>query len=157
LEDTRASVLEEKPTVSALKEEPIALGEEKSTKATPDKKSAAIKAPQRATPHTQSPSKGVRHVRSRARAPLEQKPSSPQYFFDPFGYQQANQTSTVSTTNQTPTVSTTNYFTDQQARVSTPKADQQVGQPQTFNATKKSPHHTSKKTTAPRKTVQKRT
>src|SRR5262249_8127461 len=35
-EDTRASVEEERPAVSALEEKPIALGEEKSTKATTD-------------------------------------------------------------------------------------------------------------------------
>src|SRR5215471_3277330 len=36
LEDTQAPVQEEKPTVSALEEKPIVLGEEKSTKATND-------------------------------------------------------------------------------------------------------------------------
>jgi hypothetical protein len=148
-DDSRASVKEEKPAVSALEEKTIALGEEKSTKATQDKKSTATKTPQRVKPRAQSSPKRVQHVRSRARAPSKQNPPSQQYFFDPFGYQQASQTSTVSSTD---------YFTDQPARqVSTPKANQQVGQTGTSNASNKNPSHTSKKTTAPRKTVQKRT
>jgi hypothetical protein len=118
-DDSRASVRKEKPAVSALEEKPIALGEEKSTKAMPGKKSTATKPPKRATPRTQSLSKGVQHVRSRARAPSKQKPSPPQYFFEPFGHQQTSQTSTVNTANQqTRQISTpnaNNYFGNQRA------------------------------------------
>jgi len=116
-QDTRASVQEEKPTVTPLKEKPVASGSEKSTKATPHKRSAAIKTPQRVKPRAQSPPKGNR--RSRAQAPSKQNPSSPQYSFDPFGYQQSSQTSMVHTTNQqtrqisTPTAN--NYFGNQRA------------------------------------------
>ena len=148
-DDTRASVKEEKPAVSVLEEKPIAPGQEKSTKATTDKKSTATKTPQRATPRAQSSPKGVQHVRSRARAASKQNPPPAQYYFDPFGYQQASQTSTVSTTN---------YFTDHQARTgSAPKANQQVGQPETANASNKNRPHTSKRIAAPRKSVPKRT
>jgi hypothetical protein len=115
-QDTRASVQEEKATVTPLKEKPVASGsEKKSTKATPDKRSAAIKTPQRVKPRAQSPPKG--NLRSRAQAPSKQNPSSPQYSFDPFGYQQSSQTSMVHTTNQqtrqisTPTAN--NYFGNQ--------------------------------------------
>ena len=106
-EDTRAPTQEGKPKGSAPKEKPVAIGSDKSTKATPAKKSAAIKTPGVIKRRAQGPSKGVQHVGSRARAPSKQNPPSQQYFFDPFGYQQANQASTVSTTNQTPTVSAT--------------------------------------------------
>ena len=148
-EDTRAPTQEGKPKGSAPKEKSVAIGSDKSTKASPAKKSAAIKTPGVIKRRAQGPSKGVQHVGSRARAPSKQNPPSQQYFFDPFGYQQASQTSTVSTAN---------YFTDQQARqVSTPKANQQVGQPRTSNAGNKNPPHISKKTTAPKKIVQKRT
>jgi hypothetical protein len=148
-EDTRAPTQEGKPKGSAPKEKSVAIGSDKSTKATPAKKSAAIKTPGVIKRRAQGPSKGVQHGGSRARAPSKQNPPSQQYFFDPFGYQQASQTSTVSTAN---------YFTDQQARqVSTPKANQQVGQPRTSNAGNKNPPHISKKTTAPKKIVQKRT
>src|SRR5215467_804342 len=98
--DTRASVQEEKPTVSALEDKRVAVGSKKSTKVTPGKKSAAIKTPQQVKPRAQSPAKAVQNARSRARAPLKQKPSSPQYFFDPFGYQQSSQASMVNATNQ---------------------------------------------------------
>jgi hypothetical protein len=70
-------------------------------------------------------------VRSRARAPSKQNPPSPQYFFEPFGHQQASQTSTVNTSNN---------FTNQQARqVSTPNTNnyfgnQRVAQPEMPNA-----------------------
>ena len=143
LEDTPVAVQEEKPTVSALEEiplaiqkqtptvsafeeNPVAIGEEKPTKSTPGKKSATTRTPQRVKPRTQS--KGVQHVRSRARAPSKQNPPSPQYFFDSFGHQQASQTSTP------------NYFADQQARqVSTPNANndfgnQRAGRPEMPNA-----------------------
>src|SRR5262249_50701523 len=118
-EDTRASVLEEKPTVSALEDKRVAISSEKSIKVTPGKKSAAIKTPQRVKPRAQSPAKRVQNARSRARAPLKQKPSSPQYYCDPFGYQQSSQTSTVNVTNQqTRQISTpnaNNYFGNQRA------------------------------------------
>jgi hypothetical protein len=114
-EDTRASVQEEKPTVSALEDKRVAIGSEKSTKVTPGKKSAAIKTPQRVRPRGQSPAKAFRNARSRARAPLKQKPSSPQYFFDPFGYQQSSQTSMVNATNQ------------QTRQISTPNANNYIG------------------------------
>ena len=123
LKENPVAVQEEKPTVSALEEKPVAIQEGnptvsaleekpvKPTKATPDKKSAAIRTPRRVKPRTQSPSKGIQHLRS-ARAPSKQNPPSPQYFFEPFGHQQASQTSTVNTSNN---------FTNQQARqVSTP-------------------------------------
>jgi hypothetical protein len=131
LEDTPISSQEEKPTVSALEETSIAIGEEKPTIATPAKKPAAIRTPQRVKTRTQSPSKGVQHVRSRARAPSKQNPPSPQYFFEPFGHQQVSQTSTVNTSNN---------FTNQQARqVSTPNTNnyfgnQRVAQPEMPNA-----------------------
>ena len=116
-QDTRASVQEEKPTVTPLEEKPIASGSKKSTKATPDRRSAAIKTPQRVKPRTQSPPK--RNLRSRPQAPSKQNPSSPQYSFDPFGYQQPSQTSMVHTTNQqTRQISTpnaNNYFGNQRA------------------------------------------
>ena len=106
LEEKPVAIQEGNPTVSALEEKPV-----KPTKATPHKKSAAIRTPRRVKPRTQSPSKGIQHLRS-ARAPSKQNPPSPQYFFEPFGHQQASQTSTVNTTNN---------FTNQQARqVSTP-------------------------------------
>ena len=118
-DDTRAFVKEEKPAVSALEEKPIALGEEKSTKATQDRNSTATKTPQRVKPRAQSSPKGVQHVRSRTRAPSKQNPSSPQYFFEPFGHQQPTQTSTVNTANQqTRQISTPNahnYFGNQRA------------------------------------------
>ena len=128
LEEIPLAIQKQTPTVSAFEENPIAIGEEKPTKSTPGKKSAAIRTPQRVKPRTQSPSKGVQHVRSRARAPSKQNPPSPQYFFEPFGHQQASQTST------------TNYFANQQARqVSTPNANnyfgnQRAGQPEMPNA-----------------------
>lgn len=120
------AIQEENPTVSALEEKPV-----KPTKATPDKKSAAIRTPRRVKPRPQSPSKGVQHVRSRVRAPSKQNPPSPQYFFEPFGHQQASQTSTVNTSNN---------FTNQQARqVSTPNTNnyfgnQRAAQPEMPNA-----------------------
>src|SRR5262249_33478242 len=124
--DTRASVQEEKPTVSALEDKRVAIGSEKSTKVTtgktkvnPGKKSAAIKTPQQVKPRAQSPAKAVQNARSRARAPLKQKPSSPQYFFDPFGYPQSSQTSMVNATNQQPrqisTPDANNYSGNQRA------------------------------------------
>src|SRR5262245_32688386 len=117
--DTRASVQEEKPTVSALKDKRVAIGSGKSTKVTPGKKSAAIKTPQQVKPRAQSPAKAVQNARSRARAPLKQKPSSPQYFFDPFGYPQSSQTSMVNATNQQPrqisTPDANNYSGNQRA------------------------------------------
>ncbi|MFZ1183050.1 MAG: hypothetical protein WAO14_06655, partial [Pseudolabrys sp.] len=125
LKENPVAVQEEKPTVSALEEKPV-----KPTKATPDKKSAAIRTPRRVKPRTQSPSKGIQHLRS-ARAPSKQNPPSPQYFFEPFGHQQASQTSTVNTSNN---------FTNQQARqVSTPNTNnyfgnQRTGQPEMPNA-----------------------
>ncbi|MGA6937547.1 MAG: hypothetical protein WB041_19495 [Pseudolabrys sp.] len=126
LKENPVAVQEEKPTVSALEEKPVL-----PTKATPDKKSAAIRTPRRVKPRTQSPSKGVQHVRSRVRAPSKQNPPSPQYFFEPFGHQQASQTSTVNTSNN---------FTNQQARqVSTPNTNnyfgnQRAAQPEMPNA-----------------------
>jgi hypothetical protein len=118
-DDTPAFVEEKKPTVSARKENPIAIGSEKSTKATPGKKSVAVKPLQRVKPRTASLPKGVQHVRGRARAPSKQNPSSPQYFFEPFGHQQPTQTSTVNTANQqTRQISTPNainYFGNQRA------------------------------------------
>ena len=155
-EDTRAPTQEGKPKGSAPKEKPVAIGSDKSTKAIPAKKSAAIKTPGVIKPRAQGPSKGVQHVGSRARAPSKQNPPSQQYFFDPFGYQQASQTSPASTTSYfaDQTASTTSYFTDQQARqVPTPRANQQLGH-QTPNAGNKNPPHTSKKITAPKKIVQ---
>jgi len=142
-EDTRAPTQEGKPKGSAPKEKPVAIGSDKSTKATRAKKSAAIKTPGVIKPRAQGPSKGVQHVGSRARAPSKQNPPSQQYFFDPFGYQQASQTSPASTTS---------YFTDQQ-QVPTPRANQQLGH-QTPNAGDKNPPHTSKKITAPKKIVE---
>jgi hypothetical protein len=119
LEDTRASVQEEKPTISALEDKRVDIGSEKSTKVTPGKKSATIKTPQRVKPRAQSPAKGVQNARSRARVPVKQKPSSPQYFFDPFGYQQSSQTSMVNATNQQTRQSSTpdanNYSGNQRA------------------------------------------
>ena len=116
-EDARASVQEEKPTVTPLKEKPVSSGSEKSTKATPGKKSAAIKTLQRVKPRAQNPPKG--NLRSRAQAPAKQNPSSPQYSFDPFGYQQSSQTSMAHTTNQqTRQISTpnaNNYFGNERA------------------------------------------
>jgi hypothetical protein len=128
-EDTRASVQEEKPTVSPLEEKPTVrpveekrgtIGSEKSTKAPPDKKSAAVKTPQRVKPRPQSPPRGVQHVGGRAQAtPSKQNPPSPQYFFEPFGHQQTSQTSTVNTANQqTRQISApnaNNYFGNQRA------------------------------------------
>jgi hypothetical protein len=116
-EDKRASVQEEKPTVTPLEENPVASGSKKLTKAAPDRRSAAIKTPQRVKPRAQSPPKG--NLRSRAQAPSKQNPSSPQYSFDPFGYQQSSQTSMVHTTDQqTRQISTpnaNNYFGNQRA------------------------------------------
>ena len=126
LEEKPVAIQEGNPTVSALEEKPV-----KPTKATPDKKSAAIRTPRRVKPRPQSPSKGVQHVRSRVRAPSKQNPPSPQYFFEPFGHQQASQTSTVNTSNN---------FTNQQARqVSTPNTNnyfgnQRAAQPEMPNA-----------------------
>src|SRR5262249_21228949 len=175
-EDTRASTQDGKPKGSAPEKKLVAISPEKSTKATPAKKSIAIKT-QLAKPRAQSPSKGVQHVGSRARAPSNQNPPSQQYFFDPFGYQPASQPSPASTTSyfidqqarqvSTPkanqqvrhpqTASTTSYVTDQHVRqVPTPKANQQLGR-QTPTAGSKNPPHTSKKTTAQKKIVQKRT
>ena len=114
LEENPVAIQEGNPTVSALEEKPVkpTKATPDKTKATPDKKSAAIRTPRRVKPRPQSPSKGVQHVRSRVRAPSKQNPPSPQYFFEPFGHQQASQTSTVNTSNN---------FTNQQARqVSTP-------------------------------------
>src|SRR5262249_59939716 len=66
-EDTRPSVQEERPTVTPLEEKPIARGSEKSTKATPDKRLAAIKTQHLVKPRAQRPPKG--NLRSRAQAP----------------------------------------------------------------------------------------
>ena len=97
-ENQPVAIQKEKPTVAIREEKPAVATPDKAV-ATPDKKSAVIRTPQRVKPHDQSRAKGVKHVRSRARAPAKQEQPSSQYFFEPFGNQQTRQTSAVNTAN----------------------------------------------------------
>ena len=126
------------PVPTQEENQPVAIREEKPAVATldravttSDKKSAVIRTPQRVKSPNQSLAKGVQRVRSRARAPGKQEQPSSQYFFDPFGNQQAGQTYTPNANN---------YFGNQQAgQTHTPNANnyfgnQQAGQTHTPNA-----------------------